>query len=104
MSDTHSLPLPVIQSLRKLGRDLALARRKRRISTVDMAQRLFVSRSTLWRLENGDPNVSVGTLATAAFILHLHDRLADLASPGEDQVGLSLEEQHLPKRIHRARS
>ncbi|RYD36938.1 MAG: XRE family transcriptional regulator [Verrucomicrobiaceae bacterium] len=103
MSDSSSLPLAAIQSLRRLGRDLALARRKRRISTTDMAQRLFVSRSTLWRLENGDPNVSVGTLATAAFILHFHDRLAGIASPAEDQLGLSLEEQRLPKRIHRPR-
>lgn len=97
--DTASLPLPVIHALRKLGRDLALARRKRRISTADMAARLFVSKDTLWRLEKGDPTVAMGTLATAAFILQLHHRLADLAAPAADELALSLDEERVPKRI-----
>ncbi|MDO8544587.1 MAG: helix-turn-helix transcriptional regulator [Opitutaceae bacterium] len=87
--------------MRKLGRELALARRKRGISTQDMASRLFVSRDTLWRLERGDPTVASGTLATATFILQLHDRLANLAAPGSDALGLSLDEDRLPKRIRR---
>ena len=84
-------------------RDLALARRKRGISTEDMAARIFISRNTLWRLERGDPTVALGTLATAAFILQLHDRLANLAAPATDALALSLDEQRLPKRIRRAK-
>ena len=99
-----SLPLPAAHALRKLGRDIALARRKRGISTADMADRLFVSRNTLWRLERGDPTVAVGTLATTAFILQLHDRLANLAAPASDALALSLDERRLPQRIHRART
>ncbi len=101
MSSSSSLPLPAAHALRKLGRELALARRKRGISTQDMAARLFVSRDTLWRLERGDPTVASGTLATATFILQLHDRLANLAAPGSDALGLSLDENRLPKRIRR---
>ena len=52
-------------------------------------------------MEKGDPTVSSGTLATALFVLQLHDRLANLASPGTDALALSLEEARLPKRIHR---
>jgi transcriptional regulator with XRE-family HTH domain len=103
MSSALVMPLPATHALRKLGRDLALARRKRGISTADMASRLFISRDTLWRLERGDPTVAVGTLATAAFVLQLHDRLADLAAPASDELALSLDERRLPKRIHRAR-
>lgn len=99
-----SIPLPATNALRKLGRDLALARRKRGISTADMAARLFVSRDTLWRLERGDPSVALGTLATAAFVLQLHDRLAALAAPPSDTLALALDEERLPKRIHRRRS
>ena len=62
MLKPSSIPLPAAHALRKLGRDLALARRKRGISTGDMAARLFVSRDTLWRLERGDPTVALGTL------------------------------------------
>jgi transcriptional regulator with XRE-family HTH domain len=99
-----SMPLPADRALHKLGRDLALARRKRGISTNDMAARLFVSRDTLWRLERGDPTVAIGTLVTATFILNLHDRLANLAAPAQDELGLSLDEQRLPQRIHRPKS
>ncbi len=103
MSQNSSLPLPAVHALRKLGRDLALARRKRGISTADMAARLFVSRDTLWRLERGEPAVAVGTLATATFVLQLHGRLANLAAPATDELALSLDERRVPKRIRRAR-
>jgi len=104
MAKTDSIPLPAAHALRKLGRDLALARRKRGISTADMAARLFVSRDTLWRLERGDPTVAVGTLATATFVLGIGDRLGNVAAPASDQIGLSLDERRLPQRIRRPRS
>jgi transcriptional regulator with XRE-family HTH domain len=103
MAPATTLPLPAIHALRKLGHDLSLARRKRGISTADMAARLFVSRDTLWRLERGDATVAMGTLATAAFVLQLHDRIANLAAPATDALALSLDERRLPKRIRRAR-
>ncbi len=81
MPKTSSIPLPAAHALRKLGRDLALARRKRGISTSDMASRLFVSRDTLWRLERGDPTVAVVTLDAAAFILQLHMNGPRLRTP-----------------------
>jgi transcriptional regulator with XRE-family HTH domain len=104
MAKTGSIPLPAVHALRKLGRDLSVARRKRGISTSDMAARLFVGRNTLWRLERGDPTVALGTLVTAAFILNLHDRLANLAAPASDELALSLDERRLPKRIRRKSS
>ncbi|KAB2642463.1 MAG: hypothetical protein DVB26_02450 [Verrucomicrobia bacterium] len=50
VSPILSIPLPAAHALLKLGRDLALARRKRGISTANMAERLLVSHETLWRL------------------------------------------------------
>ena len=97
------MPIPAAHALRKLGRDLALARRKRGISTADMASRLFVSRDTLWRMERGDPAVAVGTLATALFVLQLHDHLADLAAPASDALALHLDEKRVRKRIRRTK-
>jgi hypothetical protein len=52
-------------------------------------------------LKRGEPGVSIGTLATAAFVLPLHHRPADLASPPLDGIGLALDEERVPKRIHR---
>lgn len=103
MPKTSSIPLPATDALRKLGRDIALARRKRGISTADMAARLFVCRDTLWRLERGDPTIATGTLATAAFIFQLHDRLAHLAAPETDALALNLDMNRVPQRIRRIR-
>lgn len=69
LPETTSTLWPATRALRELGRDFALTRRKRGISTKDIASRLFVSRAALWRMEHGDPTVAVGTVATAAFIL-----------------------------------
>ncbi len=54
-----------------------------------------------WRLEKGDPTVAMGTLASAAYVLQLQDRLARLAAPAEDTLGLQLDEARLPQRIRR---
>lgn len=101
--NARSIPLPAARALRKLGRELALARRKRGISTDDMAARAFISRTTLWRLERGDPAIVSGTVATVAFVLQLHDRLANVASPPSDAIALSLDERRLPQRIRKPR-
>jgi hypothetical protein len=68
-----------------------------------MAQRASVSRMTLNKAEKGDPGVSLGTYATVLFALGMADRLADVADPRHDTIGLELEEEHLPERIRLSR-
>jgi hypothetical protein len=68
-----------------------------------MAQRASISRMTLNRVEKGEPGVSMGTYATVLFALGMAERLADLADPKNDAIGMALEEEHLPKRIRRGR-
>lgn len=104
MAETSSLPLPVTRALSQLGHDLALARRRRGISTADMAERLFIGRRTLWRLAKGDPTVSLGAFASAAFVLHFHERLAQLAAPAQDTLAFELDEERLPKRNQRRKA
>lgn len=104
MSPSPNLPIPVRRALRKLGGDLRDARRRRRIPTRLMAERAGIGRSTLHRLEKGDPTVAVGTYATVLFVLGMTSRLSDLAEPKHDAVGLDLEEERLPKRIRASRS
>jgi len=62
-----------------------------------------VSRTTLGKVENGDPGTSAGAYATVLFVLGMIDRLADLADPGQDRIGIALEEERLPQRIRIAR-
>jgi hypothetical protein len=97
------LPIPVRHALRKLGHDIRDARRRRRIPVTIAAQRASISRTTLVKIEKGDPGVAIGIYATVLFVMGMVERLADLADPKDDAVGLQLEEDHLPQRIRGAR-
>ena len=95
----YSLPLPVRRALRKLGRDIREARLRRRIPAATVAERASISRTTLFKLEKGDPGVSIGIFATVLFVLGMGDRLNELADIRHDEHGLALDEDRLPKRI-----
>lgn len=86
------------KALRKLGADIQVARKRRRLTMAIVAERAFISRNTLTRVERGDPAVSLGIYATVLFVLGLAERLGDLADPLTDNVGLSLEAERLPQR------
>jgi DNA-binding XRE family transcriptional regulator len=96
---TSAIPVPVARATRKLGHDIRDARRRRRIPVAIMAQRASISRTTLNKIEKGDPGVSLGSYTTVLFVLGMVDRLAELADPRFDAIGLQLEEEHLPERI-----
>src|SRR5437660_11071267 len=91
------LPLPVRRALRKLGHDIRDARRRRRIPVEITAQRASISRTTLVKVEKGDPGVAIGSYATVLFVMGMTERLADLADPKNDAVGRRLEGEHLPQ-------
>ena len=93
------LPIPVRRGLRKLGQDIRDARRRRRIPVQIAAERASISRMTLLKIEKGEPGVAMGSYATVLFVLGLADRVADIADPKNDAIGLQLEEDRLPKRI-----
>jgi hypothetical protein len=97
------LPIPVTRALRKLGHDIRDARRRRRIPAEIAAARASISRTTLVKIEKGEPGVAIGSYAIVLFVLGLTDRLADIADPRNDAVGLQLEEERLPQRISRPR-
>ena len=94
-----TLPLPVRRLLHKLGSDIRDARLRRRIRATTMAERALISRTTLHKIERGDPGVSMGNYATALFVLGMEDGLAELADRSRDGLGLDLLEERLPRRV-----
>jgi len=100
---TDNTPLPVKRALRRLGLDLTDARKRRRIPMRLAAERASISRMTLSKIEKGDRGVSMGSYARILFIMGMLDRLAELADPKFDRVGLGLEAEKLPKRIYLSR-
>ena len=64
----------VKDQLQKLGHDLPLARKRRRTSLRDMAERMMVNLKTVQRMEEGDPAVGIGIIASALWVLGMHRR------------------------------
>ena len=97
--DTYT---PNIRSaLRKIGGDIAVARKKRRMSMADFAKRMGVSERTLARLEKGEPGVALGSLAMALVALGELSRLEDLIDVSKDDAGLLSDISALPQRIRK---
>jgi hypothetical protein len=98
-SSVHDvLPVHIRRSLKKFGSDIGIARRKRRLTVGMMAERLAVSTSTYLRVEKGSPTVSIGIYAMALFALGL-EGFGHLVDSKNDEVGLALDTENLPKRV-----
>ena len=98
-----SSPLPprAAQALVKLGADLKNLRKRRRMPLAYVADRTLISRSTLYKVERGDPGVSLGIYATVLLGYGMIERLEYLADARSDRAGLALEDARLPRRIRR---
>ena len=93
------LPGGVRRSLSKFGRDLSIARRKRRLTIAMLAERIGVSKGTYSRIERGDPTVALGAYAMALFVLGFGEAFDELADVRGDDHGLILDEERLPQRV-----
>ncbi|MDF3054808.1 MAG: family transcriptional regulator [Gammaproteobacteria bacterium] len=93
------LPIPVIKALRKLGKNINHARRRRRITIQLMAERAGLSKATISKIEKGDPTTSIGGYSAVLFVLGMTDRLSDLMDATHDLIGIQLEEEKLPQRV-----
>jgi DNA-binding XRE family transcriptional regulator len=93
------MPSKLGRTLAKLGADIAIARRKRNLTVLMMAERIGTGRLTYLRIEKGDPRVSMGAYAMALFVLGFSDSLADIADARHDHTGLLLDAERLPKRV-----
>ena len=84
-----------------LGKLIQLARKQRRMTAAELAERTGISRSTLQRVEKGDPKVEVGLMFEAAVLVGvpLFDaepgRLMEKLARIDDKLAL------LPKAVHK---
>jgi len=101
---SYPLPLPAARALAELGRDLSLARRRRRLSQSSLAERAGIGLNTLRRLEKGEPRGSIEHLARILHVLGEIERLERLIDTGADEVGLVMMDENLPQRIRQRKS
>ena len=93
------LPLPARRAMTRLGEDLSRARRRRQLTQVSLAERRGVSPATIKRMESGDTRVSLEALARVLHVLGELPRLERLLDTAQDELGLMLMDQALPKRV-----
>ena len=103
MPTPHYPPAAARRILRKLGGDMRDARLRRRLPMAVIADRAFTSRSTLQRVESGDPNVGIGIYAAVLQALGLLEGLGGVADPSRDSVGQALVAAELPSRARMRR-
>ncbi len=89
--------------LSALGERLRVARLRRRLSNAVVAQRAGISRTTLYKVEAGDPGATLGSYVRVLTVLGLENDLQTLAA--DDKVGRKLQDLALaPVRRSRAAS
>lgn len=76
--------------LSQLGERLKLARLRRKLSSAIVAQRAGISRTSLYKVEAGDPGATLGTYLRVLAVLGLEADLNALAS--DDKVGRKLQD------------
>ena len=97
------LPLPVERALRKLGHDLSLARRRRRMTQASLAERIGASTMTVRRMEQGNPLIPLQYLARAMQVFGELERIRDSLDTANDAIGLTLMDEQVPRRVRSPR-
>jgi transcriptional regulator with XRE-family HTH domain len=76
--------------LSELGERLRLARKRRKLSNAAVAQRAGISRTTVYKVEAGDPGATLGAYVRVLAALGLEGDINLLAA--DDRVGRKLQD------------
>ena len=94
MDSKKTIVLPKYQNiLDQLGENIKLARKRRKLTTIQVAERAGIDRKTLYKVEQGDPKVTLGTYFNVLRILNLQDDFLKLAV--DDEFGRKLQDLDL---------
>lgn len=98
MKDSVTLLPGARRVLAQMGENIHLARRRRKISVQQVAERAGLSRATLWQIEKGSASVAIGNYFMVLFVLGLENDFLKLAE--DDKLGRKLQDAGLitPKR------
>ena len=79
--------------LEQMGENIKLARKRRKLTTIQVAERAGIHRSTLYHIEKGNPSVSIGAYFNVFRVLGLQDDFLSLAD--DDEFGRKLQDLKL---------
>ncbi len=94
MKIKRQIVLPKQQELLdRLGENIKLARKRRNLTTLQVAERAGIDRSTLYHIEKGNPRVSIGAYLNVFRVLGLQDDFLKLGA--DDELGRKLQDLKL---------
>jgi transcriptional regulator with XRE-family HTH domain len=96
-------PAAVEEALARLGRNIRIARLRRKLTREALAERIGVSRKVLAQIEAGKPTTAIAAYLGALWALGLLDALRDVANPDRDEEGKALERARSPKTAPKRR-
>jgi len=79
--------------LEKVGENIKLARKRRQFTMIQVSERAGIDRKTLYRVEKGDPGVTLGAYFNVLRVLGLQDDFLKIAI--EDEFGRKLQDLQL---------
>lgn len=85
-------------ALRQLGDGIRTARLRRGWTQQDLADRAGMAVKTLRALERSPEGVTLGNCARVLAVLGMAGRLAEVADPARDELGMSLERRYMSGR------
>ena len=82
-----------LKILEQLGENIKLARKRRKLTTIQVSERAGIDRTTLYHIEKGNPSVLIGAYFNVLRVLGLQDDFLKLAA--DDELGRKLQDLKL---------
>jgi len=79
--------------LKQMGENIKLARKRRKLTTTQVAERADIVRKTLYQIEQGNPSVAMGAYFNVLRVLGLQNDFLKLAA--DDEFGRKLQDLDL---------
>ena len=81
--------------LEQMGENIKLARKRRKLTAIQVAERADIVRTTLYQIEKGNPSVAIGAYFNVLRVFGLQDDFLKLAA--DDELGRKLQDLELLK-------
>ncbi|MDE0499678.1 MAG: helix-turn-helix transcriptional regulator [Acidimicrobiaceae bacterium] len=101
MRTGQPLSRSTVEAARLLGQSIALARRERRWTVAELAERVGSSETTMRKVERGDPSVALGTVFEAAALVGVPLFSDDATTLARESELVEARLAVLPQRVRR---
>jgi len=83
------------QMMEQMGENIKLARKRRKLTTTQVAERAGIARSTLYLIEKGESSVALGAYFNVLRVFGLQEDILKLGA--DDEFGRKLQDLELLK-------